>query len=109
MIIQEINNQNIDFAISPFGPLIVNRHIDDDEKDKLLEITNNSLLTDDSDQLIRIGPEINTDERTIQSESVKKGKVKVINNDFVNQTILKIVDSYLNVMCSNNKHEVKNI
>ena len=109
MIIQEINNQNIDFAISPFGPLIVKGHIDDDEKDKLLEITNNSLLTDDSDQLIRIGPETNTDERTIQSESVKKGKVKVINNDFVNQTILKIVDSYLNVMCSNNKHEVKNI
>ena len=109
MIIQEINNQNIDFAISPFGPLIVKGHIDDDEKDKLLEITNNSLLTDDSDQIIRIGPETNTDERTIQSESVKKGKVKVINNDFVNQTILKIVDSYLNVMCSNNKHEVKNI
>lgn len=103
MIIQEINKQNIDFAISPFGPLMLKGHIDNDEKNKLLEIINNLFSTEGSDQIL------SGDAATTQNETIKKGKFKIINNDFVNQTIYKIVNSYLNTTCHNIKHEVEDI
>lgn len=103
MIIQEINDSNIDFAISPFGPLILKGHIDDDEKDKLLGITNNLFSTEGSDQIL------NGDAATVQNETVKKGKFKIITDDYVNQIIYKIIDFYLSIICHNIKHEVEDI